>query len=95
MFHTEAIKKYFLRKVSKDTYTIVFTEPRAQASNRSLRYDGDAGTRRMGGLETNGPEAAMVLHRRRAGATSAPQAHTTPLLATAQALQTEQERRPR
>lgn len=73
----------------------LFPEPRAQAPNGGVRDDGDAGAGGVGGLAADGPQAAVVLDRRRAGAAGAAQAHPAPLHPAAAALQTEQTRRPR
>lgn len=74
---------------------VVFPESRTQTPDRSVRDDGDPGAGGVGGLAADGPQAAVVLDRRRAGAAGAAQAHPAPLHPAAAALQTEQTRRPR
>lgn len=73
---------------------IILPEPGAQAPHRGVRDDRHPRAGRMGGLPPDGQEEAVVLHRGRPGPARPPQAHTTPLPTTTEALQTET-RRPR
>lgn len=61
---------------------IKLPEPRTQTQDRSVRDDSDTRACGVGGLPSHGPQAAMVQHRRCAGATRLAQAHTAPLSAT-------------
>lgn len=61
---------------------IKLPEPRAQTQDRSVRDDSDTRARRVGGLPPHGAQAAVVQHRRCAGAARLAQAHSAPLSAT-------------
>lgn len=66
-----------------------FSELRAQTSDGSVRDDGHRGAGRMGGLEADGTETAVVFDRRRSGSARVAQTHSAPLHPAAEALSDE------